>query len=330
MKRPCLLLVCYAVSTLLQANDYTAEIANGGLRARHETRVTMKSEKLFISETRIRVEYEYLNDSDQDVETEVAFPWPRYSWSAAERTYDPSMLRFSVQVNGRDVPYRTQILAFSDKGKNITETLARKGLNIALFGNVDGDSTWPEVHGRKYQVLALPEKDRKELAQIGAIDTWDEDCQPTWQVEVTHHWTQRFPAHRIVRVVHEYAPLGGGASTMDLKAMATPDQETRDPGCPDAALQAIVDSRNAELRRKMGGTFMGDQGWNWVRYILTTANTWNGPIGDFTLIVERQPGELVNFCWDGPVEKLSPTTFRATAKDFHPTKELTVYFQSHP
>lgn len=314
----------------LRANDYTAEIANGGLRARHETRVAMKSEKLFISETRIRVEYEYLNDTDQDVETEVAFPWPRYGWSPAEQTYDPSMLRFSVQVDGREVLHETQIRAFDPKGHDITEALARRGLDIPLFGYMDGGASWPEVHGRSYQVLALPLKDRQELARLGAIDSADEDAQPTWQVEITHHWTQRFPAHRIVRIAHEYAPIGGGASTMDLASMAHPGPDTRDPGCPDAALQAVVERRNVEYRKQRGSAYMGDPGWSWVRYILTTANTWKGPIGDFTLIVERRPGELVNFCWDGPVEKVGPDSFRATAKDFRPTKELTLYFQAKP
>lgn len=64
----------------------------------------------------------------------------------------------------------------------------------------------------------------------------------------------------------------------------------------------------------------------WVKYILTTANTWKGPIGDFELTVERDPGELLTFCWDGPVSKVGPHRFRARAMDFRPTKELTLYF----
>jgi hypothetical protein len=38
----------------------------------------------------------------------------------------------------------------------------------------------------------------------------------------------------------------------------------------------------------------------------------------------------VTFCWDGPVEKVSKTRFRATARDFAPTKNLVVYFVPLP
>lgn len=320
------LLALLSVAVPLCANDYTAEVANGGLRARHETRVAMKTEKLFIREDRIRVEYEYLNETDQDVETEIAFPWPRYEWSPSEQTYDPSMLQFSVEADGRIVPHQTLIHAFNPKGQDITDALSRLGLNIPLFGKMDGDPK----KGERFQVPSLPFQDRKRLMDIGAIDSTDDDCQPTWSVEITHHWTQRFPAHQIVRIVHEYKPICGGASTMDLASLSHPGSDTRDPGCPDATLQAMVERRNTAFRRQEGAAFLGDPGWTWVRYILTTANTWKGPIGDFTLVVERKPGELVNFCWDGPVEKIGPNTFRATAKTFRPTKELTVYFQAKP
>ena len=74
-----------ALGASLAANDYTAEIANGGLRARQETHVVMRSERLLISQTKIRVEYEFLNESPAPVETVVAFPWPGYAWSAGGR-----------------------------------------------------------------------------------------------------------------------------------------------------------------------------------------------------------------------------------------------------
>ncbi len=64
----------------------------------------------------------------------------------------------------------------------------------------------------------------------------------------------------------------------------------------------------------------------WVKYILTTANTWKTPIPDFELVVERPEDQFVSFCWDGKVEKVSKTKLRASARDFVPTHELLVYF----
>ena len=50
------------------------------------------------------------------------------------------------------------------------------------------------------------------------------------------------------------------------------------------------------------------------------------PIPDFELKIQRPPGTLVTFCWDGPVVKTGPNTFLARKKAFVPTRELTVYF----
>ena len=66
----------------------------------------------------------------------------------------------------------------------------------------------------------------------------------------------------------------------------------------------------------------------WVKYILTTANSWKTPIRDFELIVEKPAGQFVSFCWDGTVEKLSDTRFRAKASNFVPKRELLIYFLS--
>ncbi len=64
----------------------------------------------------------------------------------------------------------------------------------------------------------------------------------------------------------------------------------------------------------------------WVNYILTAANSWKTPIRQFELIVERPEGDVVSFCWDGKVQKVDKTRFRAKAQDFVPAKELVVCF----
>jgi hypothetical protein len=64
----------------------------------------------------------------------------------------------------------------------------------------------------------------------------------------------------------------------------------------------------------------------WVKYILTTANTWKTPIRDFELEVEYPEGELVSLCWDGKLQRTGPRTFKSALKDFVPKKELKVYF----
>jgi len=321
-------MVASALGVGLGANDYNAEIANGGLRARQETRVAMRSEKLFISQAKIRVEYEFMNESSEAVETVVAFPWPGYAFSYSVGTYDPTMLTFSVQVNGVKVGHQTEVRAFVGT-REITQDLQAIHVDAATFGGFDQvpqNGTW----------LSADQLDR--LRKIGAIDSKHE--MPEWMAFVTHHWKQAFPPGQIVRVVHEYVPMSGGASYRQLTAISHPapeiatdpslfvskDFDMREPGCPDSAFSRAFAMRQKELEKDPSLQTGLGLPMCWIRYILTTANSWKGPIRDFELIVERNPDELVTFCWDGPVKKVSPNQFQAVRKDFRPEKELTVYF----
>jgi hypothetical protein len=85
--------------------------------------------------------------------------------------------------------------------------------------------------------------------------------------------------------------------------------------------------------RAMDGTFPAQ----WVDFILTSANTWQRPIEDFTLIVERPRSEqgwhvLVSFCSprSGKVDKLDADHFQVHLTDFVPTSELHIGFFDVP
>jgi hypothetical protein len=61
-----------------------------------------------------------------------------------------------------------------------------------------------------------------------------------------------------------------------------------------------------------------------IEYILTTANNWAAPIGEFTLTVDKgAPNALVSFCGEG-VTRTSPTTFVDTETNFYAERELEV------
>src|ERR1035441_1123966 len=61
------------------ADDSAVAIATGGLVPRRETRIVMAKEVLQISNKKVVVDYDFRNDTDQDVTTEVAFPIPPYA-----------------------------------------------------------------------------------------------------------------------------------------------------------------------------------------------------------------------------------------------------------
>ena len=57
---------------------------------------------------------------------------------------------------------------------------------------------------------------------------------------------------------------------------------------------------------------------NWISYIWSTGNNWSGPIGKFTLTIDKgDEDSLVSFCGDN-VKKIGPTTFEMTETDWYP------------
>ena len=80
MRRCCLLVSFISfllLSGTLRADDGAASIAAGGvILMKREPRIVMAKEVLAISPDRILVDYDFRNDSDEDITTEVAFPIP--------------------------------------------------------------------------------------------------------------------------------------------------------------------------------------------------------------------------------------------------------------
>ncbi len=63
------------------------------------------------------------------------------------------------------------------------------------------------------------------------------------------------------------------------------------------------------------------------RYILGTGRNWKGPIGEFKLRLKKNtPEEIVSVCFPGQPEKLSPTLYEFTQRNFVPDDRLVVYF----
>src|SRR6185503_11025056 len=70
-------LLAGAASYSALANDSSAQLAGGGLILTKNADVRMASEDLYISPYEVRVRYEFVNDSNRDIETTVAFPMPK-------------------------------------------------------------------------------------------------------------------------------------------------------------------------------------------------------------------------------------------------------------
>ena len=283
-----------------------------------EPRIVMAKESLWISLDKVKVEYEFRNDSDQDITTEVAFPIPDYE-------LDPQMPEpnwegfddFQLWVDGVAKKFQTESRAFL-KGKEITALLRHDRIDVATFGHGTWDKPSPEI-------ARLASSEKKTLAVAGAIDA--DDLQPQWTVRKKYHWTQTFPAHGTVKIRHEYTPVPGSENSISYGLGSNPYKQAAQEimsMCPDGKLLPPL-KRLAMSNEK-------DAFYTYVDFVLTSANTWKTPIEDFTLTVERvrpkdSPASFVSFCWNGPIRKVDEDHFEAHVTNFTPSRELRVgYF----
>jgi hypothetical protein len=312
-------LACLAATLMLSSvtpafgNDSAASTGAGGIQLRREANISMQKERLTISESRVTVEYEFLNETDKDITTEVEFPIPPYGYDADAVNGIPDFNDFHLWVDGKELKYHTDIRA-KVNGKDYTDLLKSLGVDIESF---DGDYGL-EGEPPRGVISRLPRRRFQQLVALGLVGS--ADGIPRWKVVKTYYWTQTFPAHKMLYVRHAYTPMIGFETT-NLEDLAF-DQRF----CVDPSLQKALRHHEAS------GFAMA-----WVDYILTTANSWKTPIKDFTLVIDRRKGpaptgssgtRYVSLCWDGSIKKLDADHLIAHVKNFVPTRELKVAFIS--
>jgi len=308
MRFPAILAIAVLIALPLRADDGAASIAAGGLvLMKHEPRIVMAKEVLSISENKVAVDYDFRNDSAENITTEVAFPIPAYKAetdgpSSSQAGFDD----FKLTINGAPATFQTEVRAFTKKGE-ITAPLKNMKVDAASFGHLDDQQT------KTTDVFRLRAAQRKQLVALGALDSQDQ-MMPTWRVEKKYHWTQTFPAHGTVHIRHEYTPVVGASNSV-----SEPEYSSM---CPSPELRKSV--------AKDGSSESNPAVLEYVDFILTTANSWKTPIEDFTLNIERPsddyPINEVSLCWAGPVTKVDANHFSAHVSNLVPKKELRVGF----
>jgi hypothetical protein len=332
------------------ADDSAASIAAGGLVPRRETRIVMAKEVLRISPGKVQVDYDFRNDTDEDVTTEVAFPIPPYRyWPEGLPISDASFSDFKLFVNGKPMAYQIEAKATLN-GKDVTAILTADKIDIASFGHVrETNGALLEIHTPDFE--RMPKTEQQHLAQMGLFDVEDGWVKGNWEARLQYHWTQTFPAHSTVHIQHQYAPVEG-AELMLPDTLENVSGHKQPSGDADTVKYELQDMQLLEglcpdpslLSGMIAGIQASAPGYgqyahpHWVDFILTSANTWKQPIEDFTLIVERgKPEEentqtFVSFCspQNAPVQKLDANTFQVHLTNFVPQSELRIGFFDVP
>jgi uncharacterized protein DUF4424 len=323
----CLTLFAFPLaSPPLHADDGAASIASGGLVPRRETRVVMSKEVLRLSLDKVIVDYDFRNDTDEDVTTEVAFPVPPYENDFPEvAVADQAFKSFRLWVNGNPIHYHSEAKAIL-KGRDVSRILVANHIDIPTFGHFTEQDSQHNAEVLVPDFARLPLAKKQALVKAGLFQDDPSITRGLWTVRLQYYWTQTFPAHSTTHVRHEYTPVAGAENS--IKYGLGP---SADPQAAKELQKFCIDDRLGAVLKKIANSEDKDAPYFWVDFILTTANTWKTPIEDFTLIVERphQKGDLadyVSFCWDGPITRIDPDHFSAKATDLIPSKELKIGF----
>ncbi|MCI3131445.1 DUF4424 domain-containing protein [Phenylobacterium aquaticum] len=304
------------------ANDSTAELAAGGLVLTRSAQIRMASEDLFVSATEVRVRYHFRNLTDHPITARVAFPMPDVI-STEEPLGVPTenpenLLDFATLADG--VPVRAQA---EQKAvvEGVDRTALLRGLGVPLA---------PHLGLTRDAMDRLTPAQQKQLLDLGVVRPdeydagkgWERHLAPLWTLKTAYHWEQTFPAGRDLVVDHRYKPAtGGSVGTLVGSARYAADAEGRAEiakYCMDRGFLAA-----ATRTRKPGQDFapLSEQR---IAYVLKTGANWAGPIGDFSLTVDKgAAANLVSFCAEG-VRKFGPTLFQVKKTNFTPARDLDI------
>jgi hypothetical protein len=319
---PVLALAAALACNSVLADDGAASIAAGGIVMKRESRITMAKEVLSISESKVVVDYDFRNDTDRDITTEVAFPIPAYSFDPNGALPQAAGFDdFKLWVDGKLANFDTQVRALLGN-QNVTGLLKDSRIDVGSFGHYrwqrNGGPVFPDVS----------RLNRQERARLTALKLIDKDDQtPLWSVEKRYYWSQTFPAHATTHIRHQYTPVLGSTNSVSYGLLQAKED-------PDSAKELASLCIDPALRRTLTAYVMDEHNivpYSYVDFILTTANTWKTPIEDFTLIVDRPhlkdaQQNFVSFCWNGRVVKTDDDHFTAHRTNLIPTNELRIGF----
>ncbi|WP_353646956.1 DUF4424 domain-containing protein [Mesorhizobium sp. WSM2240] len=294
----------------VHANDTSAVLGAGGLELTTSEDIVMASEDLYLSPSEVRVRYAFVNESDDDITTTVAFPLPDIDQNffgemvSLPAPDEDNFVDFRVTVDGKTVQPKLEQKAFTDDGADVSATLVELGLPLNA-----------QREGWEEKVRELPGAAWQKLVAQGLLDVETDDrndrsadFSPTWVLRATFHWQQTFPAGETVNVHHRYKPIVGGVSVFEDEQQLNDYQAY----CLDA-------HGKAGLRRLMKQTRISPLE---VSYVPTTGSNWKGPIRDFHLTIDKeQPHAILSLCERG-LKKMGPTTFELSRTNFTPKDDI--------
>ena len=302
--------VCLAsLSTFSLANDSTGYVGTGGIQYLKNAQIAMQSEDLFISKKLIKVDYVYKNLSKHDITETVLFPLPRIdNFFEADFAHTEALLKsFKIIVDGQDIKPTMHVRTFIQKDDKSPMIDSTEAFQQCGFSQTDMLNPWARNNDdNEYYQDKLRQCKQPQIQKI--LANFKKDDEIPWSSQVIYSWKQTFKANALTKIQHQYQPLVGGSVAL------YPDEYNQN-FCMDVQFKQGLKKAKAE-----------HSPFNALSYILSTGANWAKPIENFKLTIERDKNELVSFCWNGKVEKISPTQFQMTKRNFVPKQDLDIIF----
>lgn len=340
-------MIRYACFALLLASPAAANDGFGGLSATglhfaQTDAIAMETEDLFISLDRIRVTYTFRNLTDRDVTGEVIFPLPPISLQALMSSDfnihegdRENLVDFTATVNGQPVPTSIDRIAVIEPPWDETRPLSAQydtpGTDVTAAIRAANLPMTIDIKSLTDALFSKTAAERAALTSAGLAEFYDGDpaqgmpaeAWPLWSIILRYHWTQTFPAGQTLTISHEYEnrPPGG------LFYWQHPATEGWAGDL--AARYCIDDSTSRGIAKRLAPSDGMGIAHN-LAYVLRTANSWAGPIGQFRLTLDKGAAEnLISLCAEG-VEKTGPTTFVVEKTDYTPDRDLEILIVAPP
>ena len=336
MKQLTLALLLWLLPALSLANDGFGGLTATGLQFAQTDKVRMVREDLFLSPARVEVRYRFHNDGPQSVQGEIIFPLPPISLPALHESgfalnerqlAADNPVNFTLRIDGKAQPVQVERIAvieppyeegrkaslnYDSPGKDVTALLKEQGIGLSL------DPTQVSA-----QLARLPQDRLKRLQEMQMVEVFaGEPPLPLWSIVLRYHWPQSFPAGQDLVIEHSYhpAPPGGifiwPATGKDIDSYQ--QQLIRDYCIDESTQRGLVKRLHSPGKGDMAGTGMAV----FLDYVLTTANTWKGPINTFHLTIDKGKADnILSLCIDG-LRKTGPTRFEMEQNNFTPHGDL--------
>ena len=347
-----IVIVLIATYSPVHADDTTARVGVGGITFLKSADIRMVQENLKISTNNIYVRYRFLNESNKDILTTVAFPLPTYGWNPGQSqstANEKPLESFSLKINGKEIKTtktrRALLIKHVVKNGEVEETLGRditKELKATGLSDKQIFETFADSYINRGFHDSLNKQQKINLRKIGAWERGEGDG-PNWKVAATAHWQQLFPANKEIEVEHMYQPFVGNLYSVPYQGEHQKKRKQQksdfvydipiilDKDPKEACVSEETKQKvNQQIKSLIGkGT---SKGWvtvymEDVEFILSTGRNWKGPIGNFTLTIEKKfPDQVISVCFPRKPKVINSTVLEFSQNNYVPQDKLVVYF----